>query len=342
MGRVLRRMWTLGTDKVEGCGKVYERQQVQGFTFFIEQGCIDVCAALSAVIASDIAEVVRVLPPAATELLRRKSAVWINNSFQYGHEAQPARGMCTHWSAGWLVPNGNMAEKEGCIECYAAQDWINWRACQPAMLLHELCHAFHKWSPRAVDDVISESYDLCMESGRYDRGEYMCKAIASTATWADGPSCKPYAAANKCEFFSEACEAFFSSRQFRNDFFPYVHAELKGFDPVAYRMVEQAFGIRGEELPTRSEFPQDWAWRFTKLDMSELGEAFQAADKNGDGVLQLNEFVQAVTQLDAEWLTSEEVMAALRFADANNDGVVDYNEFVAWTTSIIGSYIKEG
>jgi len=329
------------SDIVEGCGKVYERQHVEGFVFFVERGTMDCCEQLLSVIASDMAEVVRVLPVAAVELLRQKTAVWVNNTFKYGHEERPSRGMCCHWSAEWLVPNGNIAEKEGCVECYAAQDWIDWRSTQPAMLLHELCHAFHMHSPSSVDAVISEAYQRCMASGRYDRGEYMCDAIPATSEWCGTSGSKPYCAINKSEFFAESCEAFFSSSQFRNDFFPYVHAELKGFDPVAYNMVEKAFGVRGDDLPTRLEFPADWAGRFAKVDMSDLREAFDVFDQNRDNVLQPEEFIQALNACGMEGLTGDEVMAAIQFADANKDGVVSYNEFVGWITSVVGAYAKQ-
>ena len=78
-----------------------------------------------------------------------------------------------------------------------------------------------------------------IQSGRYDQGEYMTTAIHPTSTWDSsgaGASSKPYGASNAMEFFAETCEAFFSSRRFRNDFFPYVHAELRTFDPVAYKV----------------------------------------------------------------------------------------------------------
>ena len=35
-------------------------------------------------------------------------------------------------------------------------------------------------------------------------------------------------------------------------------AELKGFDPVAYRMCEEAWEVSGDDLPSRGEIPQQW------------------------------------------------------------------------------------
>ena len=330
---------------ISGCRKrkTYELQQPLfggWLVVFLERGVAEKYDArgLRDMLELDAAEMRRVLPATAIDLLSTHVALWINDSFRYG--VQDERGMCCHWSANWLVPNGNMAEKEGCVECYRAADFLDWHATQPAMLLHELCHAYHKWAGERVDRIITEAYDECMASGRYDRGEYMTNAIPDDATWTGAaPSAKPYAATNKCEFFAETCEAFFSSRRFRNDFFPYVHSELRGFDPIAYRMVEDAFGIRGDELATRAEFPEDWGRRFAKVDSCIIMELFRMYDRDGNGKLDADEFAAAVGALqEAPDITRDEVSAAMKVADANKDGVVDGEEFMAWLTSLQGSF----
>lgn len=67
---------------------------------------------------------------------------------------------------------------------------------------------------------------------------------------------KPYGASNHVEFFADLSEAFFSNKRFLDVYFPYIHDELGGFDPVAYHMCEQAWGVRGDSLPSRGEIPQ--------------------------------------------------------------------------------------
>lgn len=56
-----------------------------------------------------------------------------------------------------------------------------------------------------------------------------------------------YAATNHKEFFAECSEAYFSTVRFRNDYFPYIHSELKGYDPIAYAMCEAVWGPRNED-----------------------------------------------------------------------------------------------
>ncbi len=56
-----------------------------------------------------------------------------------------------------------------------------------------------------------------------------------------------YAATHHKEYFAECSEAYFSTERFRNDYFPYIHEELKAYDPVGYAMCEWFWGPRSGE-----------------------------------------------------------------------------------------------
>ena len=43
-----------------------------------------------------------------------------------------------------------------------------------------------------------------------------------------------YGKQNQKEYLAETAEAFFTSKRFRNDYFPFIHSELKSFDPDGY------------------------------------------------------------------------------------------------------------
>ena len=43
-----------------------------------------------------------------------------------------------------------------------------------------------------------------------------------------------YGNQNEKEYLAETAEAFFTSKRFRNDYFPFIHSELKSFDPDGY------------------------------------------------------------------------------------------------------------
>jgi calmodulin/calcium-binding protein CML/plastin-2 len=79
---------------------------------------------------------------------------------------------------------------------------------------------------------------------------------------------------------------------------------------------------RPAPVPTTKPSPEE---------LDELREAFDYNDRDGDGLLQLDEFAQMLEDLEAE--TSEhETRAGFHDIDTNDDGRIDFTEFVAWWT----------
>eukprot|EP00927_Polykrikos_kofoidii_P078484 TRINITY_DN75304_c0_g1_i1.p1 TRINITY_DN75304_c0_g1~~TRINITY_DN75304_c0_g1_i1.p1 ORF type:complete len:538 (+),score=81.55 TRINITY_DN75304_c0_g1_i1:35-1615(+) len=311
----------------EAMSKTYTPYDYGGFTFFIEDGCLEKHEALHGQITGDVEEITRVLPQDAIALLKAETCVWINDVLQYPSKDSPQFGAYCHWGAQWLQSMGDLAEKGSCVEICQASHYINWVRDQPALLLHELSHAYHCIRQAQVDEIIKHAYEEAMASGKYETEE-MCGHAGSS---------KPYCAGNPAEFFAESSEAFFSSQRFRNDYFPYVHSELKGFDDVAYKMCEDVWGIKGDDLPSRMEVPRDWLERLAKVDESVIAERFKAADLDDSGTLSPEEFASVVSSV-APTLGPEETKSLQTFADADKDGVINYLEFSAWLTSQIGAF----
>ena len=71
-----------------------------------------------------------------------------------------------------------------------------------------------------------------MSAGKYQSVKYI-----------DGRMFKAYATTNHIEYLAEVSEAYFSSKRFRNDYFPIVRSQLKTYDLDAYKMVEQVFQL---------------------------------------------------------------------------------------------------
>ncbi len=72
----------------------------------------------------DLKEVIKLVPSHVVEIFK---TIHIYANMHYYYNEKKAAGACTHWSAGWLVPNGNLAIKEGHIEIYDVENYINWR-----------------------------------------------------------------------------------------------------------------------------------------------------------------------------------------------------------------------
>jgi hypothetical protein len=97
----------------------------------------------------------------------------------------------------------------------------------PAVILHELVHAYHHQILGFDEPRIKAAYDGAMKAGLYD------KVLLYT-----GQTVRHYAATNHMEYFAEGSEAYF----YRNDFYPFVRAELEEYDPVLHDLLEDIWG----------------------------------------------------------------------------------------------------
>jgi hypothetical protein len=97
----------------------------------------------------------------------------------------------------------------------------------PAVILHELAHAYHDQILRFDHPDIVKAYEEAMQKGIYE------KSLLYT-----GDVVKHYATTNHKEYFAEATEAYF----YHNDFYPFVRAELRQHDPAAYDVMRRVWG----------------------------------------------------------------------------------------------------
>ena len=98
----------------------------------------------------------------------------------------------------------------------------------PAVILHELAHAYHDQCLGFDDPAIIEVYDKAMAAGIYE-----------DVLLYNGQRVRHYGATNHKEYFAEGTEAYF----YRNDFYPFVAAELKEYDPALYDFLAEIWGL---------------------------------------------------------------------------------------------------
>ena len=67
----------------------------------------------------------------------------------------------------------------------------------------------------------------------------------------------------------------------------------------------------------------------TDEQLDELRENFDYNDRDGDGLIEFDEFVAMLDELDSE-TSSQEARIGFRDIDTNDDGLIDFDEFVAW------------
>lgn len=153
----------------------------------------------------------------------RKVGIWI----EWSH---PELGsMQYHPGEEWLTDNGydpRLVKKvhiPQAKELYSRQQMLK----HPAVILHELAHAYHDQFLDFEHAGILDAYKSAMEKGNYKKVMLF-----------DGRTVEHYATTNHKEYFAEATEAFL----YRNDFYPFVAGELKIHDPKAFELLTQIWG----------------------------------------------------------------------------------------------------
>jgi dipeptidyl-peptidase-4 len=95
------------------------------------------------------------------------------------------------------------------------------------VVLHELAHAYHDQVLGFDHPGIIEAYAKAKASGVYEQVlQYTGKRV------------RHYALTDHKEYFAEGTEAYF----YRNDFYPFVGAELKEHDPALHALLVQIWG----------------------------------------------------------------------------------------------------
>lgn len=145
------------------------------------------------------------------------------------HQHPELRSMQYHPSSGWLANHGYDPALAKKVHIPRAAHLLSREQMlkHPAVILHELAHAYHDQVLGFDEPEIVRAYKDAMKKGIYD------KVLLHT-----GREVRHYAATDHKEYFAEATEAYF----YRNDFYPFVAAELRIHDPAAFAIMEKVWG----------------------------------------------------------------------------------------------------
>jgi len=202
----------------------YEQRDVEGWSCWINRRLLqhgELAEPTLKLLQVKLYDIRRVVPDPALARLRA-IPIWVELD---DDKFDPC--CCYHVSAQWLREHGFHPEKAQSVEICNAARFLDWSGQQPFMILHELAHGFHDREFGYDEPRILAAYRKAKESGRYE------KVLRYT-----GRTERHYALNNQMEYFAEATEAYFGV----NDFYPFVHAELRQFDPVAYDLLREIWG----------------------------------------------------------------------------------------------------
>ncbi|MBL7154103.1 MAG: hypothetical protein ISS79_10315 [Phycisphaerae bacterium] len=153
----------------------------------------------------------------------RKLEIWIE------HHHPTLGAMQFHPSVGWLKSHGHDPRLAKKVHITRAKSLLSRHQMikHPAVVLHELAHAYHDRYYGFDDKRILDAYNKAKEAGIYE------KTLLYT-----GKRVRHYALTDQMEYFAEGTEAYF----YRNDFYPFCRAELKEHDPVLHDLLEEIWG----------------------------------------------------------------------------------------------------
>lgn len=134
-----------------------------------------------------------------------------------------------HPSQDWLVNHGFSKDLAKRVHISNATSFADSKHqhIQPWCVLHELAHAFHDQVLGFDEPRIKAVWEKYKASGHGD-----------SVLFVGGQKRRHYALTNQMEFFAEMSECYFGT----NDFFPFVHGELKETEPEIYQLLRDVWG----------------------------------------------------------------------------------------------------
>jgi alpha-galactosidase len=209
----------------------HETRDLLGWTVRVNKALLasapEATATAISLLKEQLAEVVRVVPPAAVAKLR-ETPLW----FSPEYPGVPPRAEF-HPDAGWLRNHGRDPAMARAIEFTNIRIFPQECERMPNFALHELAHAYHFRVLGFDDPAIKDAFERARAAGLYDKVEQHHGNGRPNSVG------RAYAMTDEKEYFAEATEAFFS----RNDFFPFTRVELQAHDPRMLRVLETAWGV---------------------------------------------------------------------------------------------------
>jgi hypothetical protein len=205
----------------------HQTRDIEGWTVHVDERLLAGapaelgCGAL-ALLGAKLADVATLLP--ADKVARLRQVVfWLD----LDHGALTS--MQYHPSADWLEQHGYRRELAKAVHIPVAARFTDRRhqQVQPWCVLHELAHAYH-------DQVLG--FDHAEVRAVWER--YAASGHGNRALHVDGRKVRHYALTNAKEFFAEMTEAYFGT----NDFYPFVHGELKLAEPETHALLRRIWG----------------------------------------------------------------------------------------------------
>jgi dipeptidyl-peptidase-4 len=203
------------------------QRDIEGWTVHVEPALIDgehaEEGAKALTMLANHLQRIKILVAAEPLAKLQKIELWIE------HSHPRLKAMQYHPSKGWLVSNGHDPRLARKVHITQARELLSREQMlkHPAVILHELAHGFHDQFLSFDHPEIIAAFERAKEARIYE------DVLLYT-----GQKVKHYGLSNHKEYFAEGTEAYF----YRNDFYPFVRAELKQHDPALHDLLRKIWG----------------------------------------------------------------------------------------------------
>ncbi|MCB1125347.1 MAG: hypothetical protein KDM81_02545, partial [Verrucomicrobiae bacterium] len=163
---------------------------------------------------------ISILVPEEALARLKQIGIWIERSHPR------LKAMQYHPSKEWLVEHGHDPRLARKVHITHARELLSREQMlkHPAVILHELAHAYHDQVLGFDNPEILAAYERAKAAGSYEN------VLLYT-----GERVRHYGLTDHKEYFAEGTEAYF----YRNDFYPFVRAELKEHDAALHDLLKQ-------------------------------------------------------------------------------------------------------
>jgi hypothetical protein len=202
-------------------------QQIEGWTVHVDPSMLEgehreTGARALKMLANHLQRITILLPEEQLAKMR-KLEIWIE------HDHPTLGAMQYHPSLDWLKSHGHDPRLAKMVHIPRAESLLarHQMIKHPAVVLHELAHAYHDQYLGFDNRRIIEAYEKAKAAGIYEK-----------VLLYNGKTVRHYALNDHKEYFAEGTEAYF----YRNDFYPFVRAELKEHDPALHDLLSAIWG----------------------------------------------------------------------------------------------------
>ena len=204
-------------------------RDVEGWKVFVEPTLIDGAereeGARALTMLANHLQRIKILIPAEPLAKLQAVGIWLE------HDHPRLRAMQYHPGREWLVANNHDPRLVKKVHITQARELYSRGQMlkHPAVVLHELAHAYHDQVLSFENPEVLAAFTKAKDAGLYQN------VMLFT-----GQKVRHYGLSNHKEYFAEATEAFF----YRNDFYPFVRAELKEYDPTMNDVLAKVWAVK--------------------------------------------------------------------------------------------------